>query len=137
MIPFNFITLKEYSGSNLGLQAQGEYNCFATFLQIKNSGYSVKKGAKGYRVSQGFKEVTKEDEDGTIKSFQVPKYCTVFELQDTSAIDDKNLIKEFIHVQPSDQQINDMLTAGMFGGDKAVEEVFNDYESYRQQVAQV
>lgn len=93
MKAFNFITNVEYSGRNAELVGNGKYPAFATFNQLKSMGYSVNKGAKGVHISCGFKQVTKEDaKTGKQKSFSVPRGAVVFDIIDTNAIQDLDLI---------------------------------------------
>jgi hypothetical protein len=90
---FNFITNTNYSGGNSLLLGNGKYNAFATFNQIRDNGYKVNKGSHGVLISCGFKLVTKTDyKTGKIKSFTVPKHALIFDICDTNALDDSDLV---------------------------------------------
>ena len=90
MQPFNFITMQQYSGKNVAeLIPNGEIPAFATFKQLKDAGYSVKKGAKSVAIFCGYRE--KKDSDK-----KVPRWGRVFEIIDTSANDDKQFIEHLI-----------------------------------------
>lgn len=85
MQAYNFITLVKYSGMNSTLEGNGGINAFATFGQIKSAGYSVNKGAKGIKIFCGYHE--KKDADKP-----VPIYTSVFDIADTSAMQDSDFI---------------------------------------------
>lgn len=94
MTAFNFVTNVEYSGSNALLVGNGKYNAFATFNQIKQAGYSVNKGAKGVHISCGFKQASKTDEKtGEVKTVSVPRGAVVFDICDTNALQDTDLVE--------------------------------------------
>lgn len=121
MIAFNFVTNTEYSGSNAGLVSNGKYPAFASFSQLKSSGYSVNKGAKSVSVFCGYRENKAGD--------RVPCWGRVFDIIDTTAKDDSDLL-EFIEQGTrfsSDQQINHEIVAAFNGGAKAVEQVKKAY----------
>lgn len=87
MNAFNFVTNTEYSGQNAALVGNGKYPAFASFNQLKSMGYSVNKGAKSVSVFCGYRENKAGD--------RVPCYGRVFDLIDTTAKDDTDLL-EFI-----------------------------------------
>lgn len=100
MNAFNFVTNTEYSGQNASLVGNGKYPAFASFNQLASMGYSVNKGAKSVSVFCGYRENKKGD--------RVPCYGRVFDIIDTTAKDDKDLL-EFIEQGtrfPSGQQVN-------------------------------
>lgn len=85
MTAYNFITLVKYGGTNAGLEGKSDINAFATFRQIKESGYAVNKGAKGISIFCGYQE--KKDSDKP-----VPIYACVFDIADTNAMQDTDFI---------------------------------------------
>lgn len=89
MNAFNFCTMKPYTGANAYLITNGPIPAFATFNQISSMGYQVKKGAKGTKITIGIPTTTKDGQE-------LVKYSqrTVFEIVDTTAIDDKDFIKD-------------------------------------------
>lgn len=91
MRAYNFITLVEYSGNNATLEGCGELNAFATFNQIKESGYSVNKGAKSVSIFTGY--YSKEDKNENGQNVTIPTYARVFDIADTSAITDENFVE--------------------------------------------
>lgn len=88
MRAFNFVTNTEYSGQNAALVGNGKYPAFASFNQLKSMGYSVNKGAKSVSIFCGYRK----GKDG---EKTVPCWGRVFDIVDTSAKDDKDLL-EFI-----------------------------------------
>lgn len=122
MRAFNFATNTEYSGQNAALVGNGKYPAFASFNQLKSLGYSVNKGAKSISVFCGYRK----GKDG---EKTVPCWGRVFDIIDTSAIGDTDLL-EFIENGtrvPSSQQVNHELVAALSGGPKAVEQVKEAY----------
>lgn len=89
MQAFNFTTMTAYGGKNAGLVSNGsdDLPAFATFMQLRNAGYSVKKGAKSIAIFCGYK--AKKDSEGK----SVPIWARVFDIIDTSAADDKEFLK--------------------------------------------
>ncbi len=80
-IPFNAATGKHYNGLNIGtLEARAEElhgledPRWLTFLQAKELGYKVKKGAKGVKVTFWKIEEDKEND----KTRRILKFYTVF-----------------------------------------------------------
>jgi hypothetical protein len=101
-IPYNFSTMVTYTGRNaVELSGISKYNCFATFIQIKEMGYSVNKGAHGYSIFTGFRE--KEDESNPCKVVKVPTWAKVFAIEDTTAVQDKDFIKWLSENEPVEQ----------------------------------
>ena len=88
MNAFNFITMTEYGGSNATLPGNGPIPAFATFNQLKNAGYCVKKGAKAVSIFCGYR---KQIVDG--KEVSKPISARVFDIIDTSASDDVEFLK--------------------------------------------
>jgi hypothetical protein len=127
MQAFNFTTNVEYAGSNATLAGNGKYNAFATFRQISNLGYSVNKGAKGIHINCGYRQVT--DKKDPTKTHSVPRWAIVFDICDTNALQDKDLV-EFLdngNRIPSDLQVNQELCAAVFGGAAGAEAVRSAY----------
>jgi hypothetical protein len=132
MTAFNFATNTEYSGRNATLEGNGKYPAFATFNQLRSLGYSVNKGAKGVHISCGFKQATKKDEKtGETKTFSVPRGAVVFDIIDTNALQDADLVEFLENGQriPSELQINQELAASLLGGAKGAEAVSQAYET--------
>lgn len=88
MNAFNFATLQPYGGKNATLEGNGTLPAFATFNQLRDLGYSVKKGAKGVKIFCGYREKKEGD-----KITRVPRSATVFDIIDTNATDDKEFMK--------------------------------------------
>jgi antirestriction protein ArdC len=86
---FNFSTMNDYSGSNAALVGNGKYNAFATFNQIRDLGYTVRKGAKSISIFCGYKEKLVDGKNET-----VPVYARVFDICDTNAEQDPELVKQ-------------------------------------------
>jgi antirestriction protein ArdC len=89
-IPKNFTSKKEYRGINpfiLG-SAGYAYPYFLTYNQAKQCGGHIKKGSKGLPVVF-YKTIEKEDSDDPEKSekYQVLRYYTVFNIEQTVGID--------------------------------------------------
>lgn len=121
MKAFNFVTNTEYSGQNAALVGNGKYPAFASFNQLKSMGYSVNKGAKSVSVFCGYRE----NKDGD----KVPCWGRVFDIIDTTAKDDKDLLdfiengKRFVN----DTQVNHELVGALSNGAKGVEQVKQAY----------
>lgn len=110
MQAYNFITLVKYSGSNAGLQGRTDINAFATYLQLKQAGYSVNKGAKAERIFTGYYEKTKDN--GEVDT--VPTFACVFDIADTDAIKDTdfiNWLKTEAVLVDSIQEVNSKIMA--------------------------
>lgn len=119
MTAFNFITNKEYSGSNATLEGNGKYPAFASFNQIASMGYSVNKGAKSVSIFCGYREKTTKNG----KTESVPCWGRVFDIVDTNAINDPDLI-EFLENgtrESSEMQVNAEIGAALFGGSSTKE----------------
>lgn len=85
MQAFNFVTMTEYSGRNALLVGNGKLPAFASFNQLKNGGFMVKKGSKSVPIFCGYRE-NKSGE-------RVPCYGRVFDIVDTTAADDPAFIE--------------------------------------------
>lgn len=112
MKAFNFATNVEYSGQNALLVGNGKYPAFASFNQLKSLGYSVNKGAKSVSVFCGYRK----GKDG---EKTVPCWGRVFDIIDTSAKDDADLI-EFIEKgqrEPSKLEVNASIGAMIFNAE--------------------
>lgn len=92
--PYNFVTKSYYNGSNQTLRSKSKYNAFATFKQITGAGYKLNKGAKGQGIFCGFKPVDYIDENNKIKTRTAPISAVVFDIADTTAMQDKKLLKQ-------------------------------------------
>jgi len=114
-VAYNFITKTNYSGSNAYLKGKSKYNAFATFKQISSAGYKINKGAKGEHIFCGFQPVDVVDENGKPKTKSVPKVAVVFDIADTTAMDDAKLIKSLDKIKPSQQEINQELLNLIWG----------------------
>lgn len=90
MKPHNAITKLEYQGKNVGcLRLSKEMQGFKsdgwlTFIQARQNGYKVKKGAQGTHIFCGFVETIDLDEHGKSKVVTVPKTAIVFNLDQVS-----------------------------------------------------
>lgn len=121
MQAFNFSTMVAYGGRNAGLVSnrEGTPPAFATFLQLKSMGYSVRKGAKSVSIFCGYRPASKKDlaRDASAKS--VPIYARVFDIADTSAIDDTEYLQWLAaevkagRVAPSAQQVDAEIVAAV------------------------
>lgn len=87
MKAFNFVTMREYGGSNANLVSNGDLPAFATFQQLKGIGQSVRKGAKSISIFCGYR---KQIVDG--KEVSKPISARVFDIIDTTASDDKEFL---------------------------------------------
>lgn len=114
MRAFNFITQTEYAGRNALIKGNSHINGFATFVQIKNAGYKLNKGSKGYHIFCGFKSIDQKNSKGKIVTVTVPKSAIVFDIADTDALNDNKLIKQLEHIKPNMQTINAELVAAIF-----------------------
>jgi tRNA splicing endonuclease len=90
MKAFNFITMTEYGGRNALLEGNGDLPAFASFNQLRDSGYMVKKGAKSVSIFCGYRQ---RKDKTTGKMTTVPTSGRVFDIIDTTAADDKGYIK--------------------------------------------
>lgn len=89
MNAFNFVTGFDYTGSNAELKGKGDYNAFATFAQIRQAGYKLKKGAKGKRIFVGvYKNNDKKEKT------RFPKHISIFDIADTNALEDRQLLSK-------------------------------------------
>ena len=101
--PINIKSKKPYRGVNiiLLLCSSFESNVWGTFNQLKDAGYSVKKGEKATKVIfWKVLDIEKKNEEGKIENDKVPllkEYC-VFNIQQT---------EEFVKESPSDQIVSD------------------------------
>lgn len=92
----NWKTQKAYRGINAMLLDGGEY---ATFLQIKEAGGTIKKGEKGHIVVF-WKILEKEDEDGNEVKIPYLKYHTVFEInKQCEGLQSKRKVKTLTQVE--------------------------------------
>jgi hypothetical protein len=92
MNTINFVTFNNYSGSNTTLQHKSKYSAFATFKQITGAGYKLNKGSKGQTIFCGYRPVDKVNDKGHITTGNAPIFALVFDIADTTAMDDKKLI---------------------------------------------
>ena len=94
--PQNFKTKKIYRGLNyIELILSGKYPEFLTFLQVKELGGNVKKGAKGLSIQYC---IFTEGEELKKSTYKGTKYYTIFSLEDTEGIDCE-LTKEFTETE--------------------------------------
>lgn len=110
MNAFNFVTYKEYAGRNSLLKGKGKYNAFATFNQIKENGYRLNKNAKGKSIFCGYKQIS-ELKNGKLENISVPKYAVVFDIADTNALENKDLVFKLENEKriPSELEMNTIL----------------------------
>lgn len=116
---FNFFSLVQYSGRNATIAGNGELNAFATFNQIKQMGYQVNKGAKSISIFTGYHLRTNKK---TGEEEQVPTYARVFDIEDTTAKDDKEFYNYLINeaeIQPAKTVVDQAIVSSMLSG-KAV-----------------
>ena len=77
-VPHNPITGTIYQGMNAtALAAASDCKEWATFIQWKAAGYSVKKGEHGQKI-HAFPEVERRDENGGVHKGRAPRSYTVF-----------------------------------------------------------
>jgi len=90
--PTSLTTGKPYRGINtfileIGQMVSGyELPLWGTFKQIKAMGGTVRKGEKG-TASVLWKPVEKEQEDGSVKSFMIMRYFTVFNVAQAEVLE--------------------------------------------------
>lgn len=87
--PKNYVSDKPYRGINaLLLSLTGKRPIFMTYLQAKELGGNVKKGAKGFPVVYyNFVEKEQENVDKDAKKIPFLRYYTVFSTDDIEGID--------------------------------------------------
>lgn len=85
---FNFFTKNEYSGSNVDtlMEAGFESEFWMTFNQARMLGRKVLKGSTGTQIIKIVVKEIKDKETGEIKKKKVPKYYTVFNLEQTAEV---------------------------------------------------
>lgn len=112
-IAYNFATMTEYAGSNATLRGNAGIDAFASFKQINELGYKVKKGAKSIPVFCGYRPAKDAKNSET-----VPCWGRVFDISDTTAMDDKDFLAWMTEnpPAPSQAQINAEIGAMLLGG---------------------
>lgn len=89
--PLNAVTGKAYQGKNIVLLTEAAIalsttdNRWATFVQAKSKGWTVRKGSKGVRIVAA--REAKEDEEGKGHFYRC---CTVFNAVQIEGIPEQN-----------------------------------------------
>lgn len=81
--PYNAVTGQQYAGRNVVALGTGEW---ATFLQWRTKGYSVKKGEHGTKIVKFVEFVSRENKDKKAVAASAPRVYTVFERSQVEAI---------------------------------------------------
>jgi len=74
--PYNAATGLKYSGRNVNALGTGEW---ATFLQWKAKGYSVRKGEHGTKIVKFVEFISRDNKDKKAVAASAPRVYTVFE----------------------------------------------------------
>ena len=111
----NYVTNHVYQGINAILTNLSPYDTpfFMTFLQVKERGGMIKKGAKsipivywiiGYKDQEG-KVLTQEEAQNTTDSvkFMYPRYFRIFNIEDIEGIEFEIPNRFFNHFEPIDR----------------------------------
>jgi len=94
-LQYNALTGIEYEGGrnqaeliNYKLKMKFKSDGWVTFLQAKQMGLSIKRGAKSAAIFKGFKSFDEENDDGKIKTVSRPVgFARVFNLDQTKKED--------------------------------------------------
>ena len=87
--PYNAVTGLKYAGRNVNALGTGEW---ATFLQWRQKGYSVKKGEHGTKIVKFVEFISKDNAQKVAKAASAPRVYTVFERGQVELIKDPTCV---------------------------------------------